>query len=187
MDKFDDIADPLDMAFALPKAGKKLKPGETLPGLESSSERHAIIPEPSNVEDAALSTALDDAFSNPDFGENKTAHQSPDPVYVEDTAAIDAKISRDLDDAFANPKVGNKIEEGSSLTTSGLGDAGLQSMGLEMPRTDDLQFGQQIAKPRGFFGPKLLMIGMVLAVVVVAVVMGGAQTTSSTPTILRLD
>ena len=184
-DTFD--IDPLEAAFANPKAGKKLKPGESLPGMEGTSQHNDSFNDVMIEPDAALSSALDDAFSNPNFGSDRASQPVSEPVYVEDTAVIEAKLARDLDDAFANPKVGNKIEEGTSLSDSGLTSAGFQSTGLEMPRTDDLQFGETPVKSGGMFGPKFLVIAMVLGAVAIAVVMGGVETTSSTPTVIRLD
>ena len=185
MSQYDDTADPLELAFALPIACKMLKPGETLPGLDSTSQRNDTFEDVYIEPDAALSSALDDAFSDPNFGSK--ASIAPQSVPVQDAAAIDAKLARDLDDAFANPKAGNKIEDGTGLSDAGLHSSGLQSIGLDMPRTDDLQFGQASAKSGGLSGPKMLVIALVLGFVAVAAAMGGNTPTSSEPTILRVD
>lgn len=187
MEKFDESADPLDLAFAHPKAGKKLKPGEVLPGLEGvTSQAHTFderMPEP----DAHLSRALDDAFSNPNFGAEPPA-AIPEPAYSENAAAIEAKLARDLDDAFANPKVGNKIEEGTALNDLGLGRAGLDSPSLNTPRLEDMHhLDHAPVKSGGMFSPKFLVIAMILAAVVIAAVMGGVETTASQPTRIQLD
>lgn len=183
MDNYDDTADPLDLAFAHPKAGKKLKPGEVLPGMEGATSRPQSYADIPPVPDAALSHALDDAFSNPNFGSENVP---PMPVVSESTALIEEKLARDLDDAFANPKAGNKIEEGAGLET--LGFAGNDSPRLETPRLDNLHIDHMPVKSGGMFGPKFLVIAMVLGVVVIAAVMGGGgETEPAKPTILRLD
>lgn len=185
MSNFEDTADPLDLAFAHPKAGKKLKPGEVLPGMEGVSSRPQAYDDIPAHPDAALSHALDDAFSNPNFG---AEHVPPVPqtVVSESTALIDEKLARDLDDAFANPKAGNKIADGAGLEA--LGFAGNESPRLETPRLDDLHVDHMPAKSGGMFGPKFLVIAMVLGVVVITAVLGGGgDTTPAKPTILRLD
>jgi hypothetical protein len=186
MENFDDSADPLDLAFANPKAGKKLKPGEVLPGMEGAPSRVHALDDIPTQSDAILSQALDDAFSNPNFGAVSDAPPVRRPVISENTAAIEAKLARNLDDAFANPKAGNKIEDATGLENLGLGSAHA-SPSLDSPRFDDLHLDHIPAKTGKMFGPKFLVIAMVLGVVVVAAVMRGSDTTATKPTILQLD
>lgn len=109
MESFEDTADPLDLAFAHPKAGKKLKPGEVLPGLEGVSSRPQAFDDIPSAPDAGLSQALDDAFSNPNFGADPAAPVAPfEPVVSENVALIEEKLVRNLDGAFANPKIDRK-------------------------------------------------------------------------------
>lgn len=183
MDSFDDTVDPLDLAFAHPKAGKKLKPGEVLPGMEGATSRPQAYADIPSAPDPALSQALDDAFSNPNFGAD--SDDAPSPVVSESTTLIDEKLARDLDDAFANPKAGKKIEDGTGLES--LGFAGLEGGRLETPRLDDLSL-DYVPQKSAMFGPKFLVIAMVLGVVVTAAVMGGgADTTPAKPPVLRLN
>ncbi|MEO9827026.1 MAG: hypothetical protein ABJF50_21710 [Paracoccaceae bacterium] len=181
MSDVTDELDPLTAAFANPKAGKKLKPGEVLPGMDRTSQPTSIVHDVPTVPDAALSHALDDAFSDPNFGSEKSAAPVLEPEYAEDMALIEAKRARDIDDAFANPKVGNKIEDGVSLTNSGI-----QSPGLGAESMESLHYNHPPVKSGGVSGPKALVIGMILLMIVGAVFVGGADT-GSAPTILRLD
>ena len=177
MENFDDI-DPLDAAFANPKAGKKLKPGERLPGMEAASSLDDAPIEP----DATLSRALDDAFSAKKFD----ASQAPARDALPDhdaalSAAAEEKLARSLDDAFANPKAGEKIP--SQPTHTGIGPEQLGLSGYQPnPVIDDM------AVPKaGLFSPKFLVIGMLLAVVVIGFVVGGsADTKASKPNVIRL-
>lgn len=183
MSNFDEI-DPLDAAFANPKAGKKLKPGETLPGLEaSSSSRRELsydLEAAPAVPDAALSAALDDAFSRSRFDE------VPQPVMEgpEDSdmvSAAEEKLARSLDDAFANPKSGEKI----ASTPSGSTGVTPEQLGLTgyKPQVD------LYATPpssSGFLSPKVLVIGMLLAVVIVGAMVGSADHEVVKPNVIRL-
>lgn len=199
MENFDDTVDPLDLAFAHPKAGKKLKPGEVLPGMEGvsfssasiDSRPFSIIDETPVVADPALSQALDDAFSNPNFGVDPQKKPTQEPVYAEDTAIIEARLARDIDDAFANPKVGNRIEEGSDLASLGLSASLHDGPRLETPRLDDIKYDQIPSKSGGLFGPKLLVIAMILGVIIAAVVVGSSQPESlvsgTKPTLIQMD
>lgn len=170
--------DPLDAAFANPKAGKKLKPGETLPGMESSSSQSGYDIEPV-VPDAALSAALDDAFSRSKFD------AAPEPVFDQPdhgamAAAAEEKLARSLDDAFANPKAGDKIP--SQPSPAGVTP---EQLGLEGYKpAPDLYEAQTSSK--GFLSPKVLVIGMLLAVVVIGAWVGSADREVTKPNVIRL-
>ena len=174
---FDDI-DPLDAAFANPKAGKKLKPGERLPGMEGGStlDHAAIAP------DAALSSALDDAFSARKFDASQEVAREALPDHdAALAAAAEEKLARSLDDAFANPKAGEKIA--SQTMHEGISPEQLGLTGYRPSATMD-----DMAAPKaGLFSPKFLVIGMLLAVVVIGFVVGGsADTQPSKPNVIRL-
>lgn len=177
MESYDDMHDdPLDAAFANPKAGKKVKAGEALPGLEmSSTATFDRLVEP----DAKLSRALDDAFSNPDFGK-APSKPAPQPGAVGPT---EAELAQSINDAFANPKAGKKIPDdqaaGALSGAHGAGDLDLTYRGTSLDGLDAKRSG-------GLMSPKVLVIGMVvLAVVLIAVSMG--QGTEAAPTVIRLD
>ena len=178
MREFDD---PLDAAFANPKAGKKLKAGESLPGLGRSQESSARS---MSVPDAALSLAFDDAFSNPDFG--KKPHRQAASSRPAVTVGIsETELAQTIDDAFANPKAGKKIPENK-------GDVG--SMEGTHPGVGDLDLTYRAStlhasdanSSRGLLSPKTLVIGMVLLMCVLAALSLG-QGAETGPTILRLN
>lgn len=173
--------DPLDAAFANPKAGKKLKAGETLPDLGIVSE---VSLDASAVPDDGMSRALDEAFSNPNFGmepQNQTSSPVPDAAL----GTTEAEMAQTIDDAFANPKAGNKISENQG----GLGGFEGINHGAGDP---DLTYRDNSlhdlgGKPSGgLLSPKTLVIGMiVLACVLVAMSLG--QSAETAPTMIRMD
>jgi hypothetical protein len=128
----------------------------------------------------ALSAALDDAFSRTKFDD------VPEPVMdvPDDSAMVSAaeeKLARSLDDAFANPKSGEKI----ASTPSGSTGVTPEQLGLTgyKPQVD------LYATPpssNGLLSPKVLVMGMLLAVVVIGAMVGSADHEVVKPNVIRL-
>lgn len=181
MENFDDI-DPLDAAFANPKAGKKLKPGEQLPGMERASTMDYDAP---IQVDAALSKTLDEAFHESRFEVPPPPAPTVSSGIPESEAALAAaaeeKLARSLDDAFANPKAGEKIQ--SQPSPGGIAPEALGLTGIKA----DLRYDESAPPKAGFFSPKVLVIGMLLAVVVIGFIVGGSgDQKPAKPNVIRL-